>query len=308
MPDNLSFNKNNIYLLLCSLLFILLSAFFNITIFSEGSNDGFYSQVTYIANNIGNASEYSPLFIIHFLRLLIILPFYVAYSLELPSYIESIIFISYLLPFFKSKNLTIKLASTILLFLPIFFSYRTVLGMIGMGYLYLCLFYYKGRYLLLFMSALLANLSSGIVFGWLFSILTSIKYIKNYYPKFFVFIIMMMLGFLGSFIHKYHYMISDVGAMKNGSFWERSTLYESYHNNYYSRFIVYASLVITILMILIYPIYKHKKIDRKWLFFFGALPLALVEGVGLISYLFCIIILVLSSNNSVYNKHNMEFN
>lgn len=296
MLDNWSFNKYNFYLLVSSFLFVLLSVYFNISIFSEAGNDGFYSQITYVVNNIYNTSDYSPLFIIHFLRLLIILPFYVVYSLNFPNYFESIIFIFYLMPFFNSKNTTIKLASIILMFLPIFFSYRTVLGMIGMGYLYLCLFYYKGRYLLLFLSALLANLSSGIVFGWLFSIFTSIKYIKVNYPKVLVFIIIMILGFFGSFIHKYHFMISDVGAMNNGSFWERSTLYESYQNGYYSRFIVYASLVTVILMILVSP----QKLSRRWLFFLGALPLAFVEGIGLISYLFCIIIVIFNSGNSMH--------
>ncbi|AUT99689.1 hypothetical protein ABM000_13780 [Morganella morganii] len=305
MSENFSLNKYNIYLFLFSLLFIFISGYLNITIFLEASSDGFYSQVTYVVRNINNPSEYSPLFIVHSLRLIIILPFYIAYSLNLPSYVESIIFIMYLLPFFKSNDLAIKISSIILLFLPLVFSYRTVLGMVGMGYLYLCLFYYKGRYLLLFTSALLANLSSGIVFGWLFSIFTSIKYIKNNYPKFLVFIIIMILGFIGSFLHKYQFMISDVGAMKNGSFWERSTLYESYQNNYYSKFIVYTSVVMAILVILTYPIYKQQKLGRKWLFFLGALPLVLFEGVGLISYLFCIIVVILSSNNDIYQKQSI---
>ncbi|MEM8253602.1 hypothetical protein Q4Q98_14050, partial [Morganella morganii] len=95
------------------------------------------------------------------------------------------------------------------------------------------------------------------------------------------------------------------GSMKNGSIWERSTLYESYQNNYYSKFIVYTSVVMAILEILTYPIYKQQKLGRKWLFFLGALPLVLFEGVGLISYLFCIIVVILSSNNDIYQKQSI---
>jgi hypothetical protein len=266
--------------------------------FDGDLNDGFFSQIIYVSENYNNTSVVSPLFIIHILRLLIVSPFFLIYLFELPPYFDAFIFTLYLIPLFLYRGIKFKLIFILVIFfLPFMFSYRTVLGMLGMLYLYLCLFYCSGKYLLLTISALLANLSSGMVLGWIFAIFTSIKFIRNKYPKIIPLLILMILGFLGSVIHKYEFMFTALGTAENGNMLERSTYYVAVVNEQYSRLFLYLVLAITLISILISPLFSKGFSHRKFLFFIGAVPLLFFEGVGLVSYSLCMVLIIF---NNIY--------
>ncbi|WP_164551179.1 hypothetical protein [Shewanella khirikhana] len=260
--------------------------------FEDIYNDGFYSQVSYVFENYNNGSIFSPLFIIHSLRLFIVFPFYLAHINGWSTYLEALLYLVYIFPLFSARDRVVVLSGWLLLFFPLLLSYRTVLGMLGLGYLYLCLFYEKGRYFLLIFSALLANLSSGIVVGWIFGVITSFKYLRKYYPLVIPVFIVMLIGFFGSLAHKYEYMFSSAGSASNGNFFERSTFYVAMEYQQYSRLIIYTTVTIVLLFVIVSGTCSSRFSSRAGLFFFGGIPLIFFEGVGLISYALCLLIVL----------------
>ncbi|MFV3352778.1 hypothetical protein [Aeromonas veronii] len=275
-----------------SLLFVFCASILNIKMFGQNLADGFYSQISYVSEHISSGGDLSPLFIIHTLRLIAVLPFYFSEKLQLPAYVDAILFIFYLWPIVSIIGAA-RIKSYlpfVFLFFPLFFSYRTVLGMCGMCYLYLILFYQRKSTILLLMSAMLANLSSGIIFGWSIAVIGSFKYFKSNYRFFTLFFLLICLGFVGSFIHKYEFMISPQGASVNGSVFERSTYYVSYINGQNSRLILYLFMAFSVFFIIYLQCLKDKTLNKFFFFFIGAIPLTLFEGIGLVSYLYCIIL------------------
>lgn len=294
-------SKHHFTMFVFSLLFVLAAGSADIRMFSNDLNDGFFAQVIYVSENITNFSfsVLSPLFIIHTLRLVIVAPFYFIFIFNLPAYFDAIVFLCYVFPVASLRHARFNHVVTFLaLLLPFVFSYRTTLGMIGMLYLYICLFYVKGKYLLLLLSALLANLSSGMVLGWLFSVVASFKYVRVYYSLVVPAFVLMLSGFVGSLIHKYDFMFSERGASENGSLWERNTFYVSLIDDNYFRFYFYLALTLMLLCILFLSMFSRGFSNRRFLFFLSAFPLVFFEGIGLVSYLLCIALVLL--NNSVY--------
>lgn len=275
-----------------SSFFVFCANILNIKMFGHNLADGFYSQISYVSEHISSGGDLSPLFIIHTLRLVAVLPFYMSEQLQLPAYVDAILFIFYLWPIVSIIGAA-RIKSYLpfaFLFFPLFFSYRTVLGMCGMCYLYIILFYQRKSTTLLLMSAILANLSSGIIFGWSIAVIGAFKYLKSNYRFFTLFFLLMCLGFLGSFIHKYEFMLSPRGASVNGSVFERSTFYVSYINGQNSRLILYLFMAFSVFFVIYLQCLKDKTLNRYFFFFIGAMPLILFEGIGLVSYLFCIML------------------
>ncbi|WP_348688061.1 hypothetical protein [Aeromonas bestiarum] len=276
----------------CTVLFVFCANFLNIKMFGQNSADGFYSQISYVSEHINSGGDLSPLFLIHTLRLIAVLPFYISEQLELPAYADAVLFIFYIWPIVSVIGAA-RIKSYlpfVFLFFPLFFSYRTVLGMCGMCYLYIILFYQRKNTTLLLMSAMLANLSSGIIFGWSIAVIGSFKYLKSNYKFFTLFFLLICAGFLGSFIHKYEFMLSPQGASVNGNIFERSTYYVSYVNGQNSRLVLYLLMAFSIFFVIYLQCLKEKIFNRYFFFFIGAIPLTLFEGIGLVSYLFCIIL------------------
>ncbi|MBN8704200.1 MAG: hypothetical protein J0M08_14160 [Bacteroidetes bacterium] len=302
MAFKLTLKKQSLMTLLFIVIFIIVADVLKITMFSGDMDDGFFSQVIYVSDNFANGSAYSPLFLIHVLRLLIVAPFFISYLLGLPPFFDALFFILYLIPLLACQNKVFRNLGLIAIFLPLAFSYRTVLGMLSIIYLYYCLFYQTKRYYLIGFSALLANLSSGIVLGWLLAVISSIFYIKSFYPKFFVVISFMMFGFLGSLLHKIEYMISEQGASQNGSVIERSTIYVSFYNGQNFRFSLYVFLIFILFFIVVAPLYSKNFRARNAFFFASSIPLIFFEGVGLISYFLCFLLVIFKS----YSKRDQS--
>ena len=270
--------------------------FSNLRMFNDDLNDGFFSQIIYVSTSLTGEVPLSPLFVVHFFRFLIVLPFFISFTLDLPAVFDALIFLIYLCPFLASRNKRVFGYLPILfLFLPFLFSYRTVLGMFGMAYLYMCVFAKKPEYRLFVCSALLANLSSGIVLSWGICVVSSLGHFRRNYKFFDLLFFVVFLGLLGSVIHKYEFMFSSKGALANGSALERSTLMVSYLNEQYIKFIFYIGITALIVMILTIGVWAKSFSFRRWMFFVGAVPVVFFEGIGLVSYLICIIILF--SNN-----------
>lgn len=274
--------------------------------FNDDLNDGFFAQIIFIANSFSGDFSLSPLFVVHFFRFLIISPFFLSFYYDLPAFVDAFVFLLYILPFMaNSRRRMFGYLPILFLFFPLLFSYRTVLGMFGMAYLYVCLFSKIVEYRLFLFSALLANLSSGMVLSWGICVASSFSYFRQNYKFFDVIFFIVCIGFLGSLVHKYEFMFASQGALDNGGAVERSTLVVSYANDQFARFFFYVALTLLILVILIFGALSKFFTFRRWMFFFGSVPVMFFEGVGLVSYLVCIIVFV-SNNISFTERYYVE--
>lgn len=299
-------SKYSLIVFLCSILFIVLVTILDLKLFNSDEPDGFYYQLLYVSKIFQGDLDLTPLFFVHLLRLFIVLPFYILDVFDLPALFGGIFYLIYLSPILKSKpSRTIEYLKLLIIFFPIAFSYRAALGMCAMAYLYLILFcgYNSARVLLA--SAMLANLSSGIVLSWALAVMGSYKYLNNRFRAFRPVVFVLGSGFAGAVLHKFEFMLSSHGASANGSFLERSTLYVSYHYQQYSRLVLYTALVMVLYFILVSLPAMSRYNGRKFLFFFAALPGLFFEGLGFISYLMCFILFFIDSfSSSTLRIHN----
>lgn len=299
--------KNNTQLFLfimSSIVFVILSNYFNISMFDNNDSDGFKAQIFYVSKIFNGELDYDPLFFVHLVRLIIITPFYINNILGLPNYIESLGFILYLIPFFKKKYLHIVgYLPCLFVFLPLFVSYRTALGMLSMTYLFILLFCHIKSYSLLFFSALLSNLSSGIVLSWIMVSLGSFFYLKKSYKYLLPLFLVISTGLIGSFINKFYFMFTTNGIKENGSMIERSNIYISIIDGNYFRLFFYISLCLSLLFCIFTSLLINNKNikDRLFIFFLSGIPAMFSEGLGLISYLMCFLIFY-----KIFFKINMK--
>ncbi len=286
-------NTQLLSFIISSIIFVILSSYLNISMFEHDKSDGFKSQVFYVSKIFKGELDYNPLFFIHLARLFIISPFYIIDILELPSYIESLGFILYLIPFCKKKYLNIVgYLPCLFIFLPFFVSYRTVLGMLSMAYLFILLFCHIRSYSLLFFSALLANLSSGIVLSWIIVSIGSLCYLKKSYKYLLPLFLAISSGLIGSLINKFYFMFTTNGIKENGNVIERSNIYISLIDGNYFRLFFYISLCLLLFFSIFTSLLINNKSirDRLFIFFLAGIPTIFFEGLGLISYLMCFLI------------------
>ena len=255
----------------------------------ENNADGFFMQVTYASKIFTGNFDSNPLFFIHVARLLIVLPFYISYILNFPAIVDGAIYLLYLTPLLIRRNEKGINVQLIFIFFPLFLSFRSSIGMCSMGYLYLILFNNVKSYKLLFISAMLANLSSGIVLSWLGAVFFSFRYIIRQYVGLVPIIFVLVIGFSMSVMHKVQFMLMSAGAEQNGGVIERSTIYVSFVNEQYARLALYIILVLYLFFILNCKILGRYS-NRLFLFFVAAVPSVFLEGIGLMSYLMCFII------------------
>jgi len=275
---------------LLSVVFLIVAEVAGIRMFQfDNQADGFFMQVTYASKIFTGNFDSNPLFFIHVARLLIVLPFYLAYIFKFPAIFDAAVYLFYLAPLLIRRNRTGINIQLIFIFFPLFFSIRTSIGMCSMGYLYLILFKGVKSYRLLFVSALLANLSSGIVLSWIGAVFFSLRHIVRQYIWLTPSIFILAVGFSMSVLHKIEFMLNSAGAEQNGGAVERSTIYVSFIHEQYARLTIYVFLALYLFFILNTKL-VGKYSNRLFLFFVAAVPGVFLEGIGLISYLMCFII------------------
>lgn len=278
------------YLVVASVLFIVIASFLDITMFDESLNDGFYTQILDVVKIFEGKLDYYSLFLIHVFRLAVILPFYLVHVEKLPSFLEAIFYIFYLFPILNSKLFKeIGIVRAIFIFFPIFVSYRTALGMCAMGYLFMVLNFNEKRITFLILSALLANLSSGIVLSWILIVLLNAKKIFSLYKELVPVFIIALIGFFSSFAHKFSFMFLTEGIKNNGNLFERSTIFVSFIDGDNQRFIMYVIMVLMLYGILLCRIAFKTLPKELSLFFIPAFVNIFFEGIGLISFTFIFI-------------------
>lgn len=257
----------------------------------DNQTDGFFYQIDYVSKILTGDFDVNALFFIHVARLIIVAPFYFVYLLKLPSAADAIIYLVYLSPLLVRRGGWRVPVQMFFIFLPVFFSYRASLGMCAMGYLYLILFKNVNSYSLFTISALLANLSSGVVLSWVCVVFFSMRHIFREYMLFIPVFLFLVVGFSMSLIHKIGYMFKAEGVAQHGSAIERSTIYVSFIHEQYSRLFIYLTIALFLYFILGLRLVRNYS-NRMFLFFLAAVPGVFLEGIGLISYLMCFTFLV----------------
>ncbi|MGF1758897.1 hypothetical protein L4D76_13345 [Photobacterium sagamiensis] len=258
--------------------------------FNEFADDGFYSQMLYASKVFDGFIDTNPLFFIHVARLFVVGPFFLIYSQKLPVFFEAIFYLLYLVPIINSHVFKkIGPARIFFILIPIFLSYRSALGMCAMAYLFIIINSANRKYFLLFMSVLLANLSSGIVLSWACIMFFNVKLVLSRYKIMIPISIVLFVGFVGSVSHKIQYMLSERGAEVNGGPIDRSTIVVSFVEGDYARFIIYLLLIATVYFVFQFKLKYAAVSSQLVLFFVPAVINIFFEGIGLISYLFVLI-------------------
>lgn len=282
-------NNSTLILILQFLFFLLLAVFFNKSMFDGGTQDGFFSQITYAYDEI-SAGPSHPMYFIHLLRLFIVLPFYLIYINELPIIFESIILFFFMLPILTyRKDLRFYISGFIFLLLPWLFSFRSVLAMCAISYLYISFFDSKRHIFLYIFSGILANLSSGVVLAWVIINIFCLKALYIKYKLAIIFFVLGCVGFMLSVINKIHHFFIMSGGENNENLFTNNTFYVSYHQDDILRLTLYVILAVILILLLILSA-SHKRINQKFLFFMiAATPTLFFEGIGLVSFIFIFI-------------------
>lgn len=264
-----------VYLVICA--FVIQKG-----MFIEGESDGFYSQVQHIAS--GASWSTSPLYLVHLLRFFVVSPFYYVYVNGYSEFFESILILLFLLPVITARfDGRRVLWQVVFIYLPLFFSYRAVLVMCAMSYLFICLYGDKRSYLKLLVSMLLANLSSGVVLPWVIIAFLNSKLLFGRY-KFVRPIAMAAIVVLGfSIMHKIGFFFGEHSS--GPSLMERNTFYVSIVHEQYLRLLVYLTLLFAWLGIGLCKVKFSTFPDNLYLFYVPAFFTLFFEGLGFVSFL-----------------------
>ena len=297
---NRFFRNYNLWVAFCLFVYLAASLFYPKGMFDGGLSDGFYSQMQFIENNPG---EFNILSIVHWLRFYVVYPFWwLSKNNFLPIW-QNVVLLLYITPLFLINTGRVSAyLRYFLLALPFFLSYRACLTIVSITLLYFYISNSNKRGWPLIFSALLANLSSGVVLPWLAAIALSWKSIKVKNRVQLICVLMLIISMSTSIIHKFSYFNHlEVGAplvneteadivnvkfsCSNSLFCKiisRNTIYVSYITKQYKRFVVYLGILAILLFSWAFCL-KNKM--REHLFFAISLPGFFFEGLWALSFL-----------------------
>jgi hypothetical protein len=269
---------------------MVMAVYFNKSMFEAGESDGFYSQIAYAYSTLFSVPDH-PMYFVHLLRLLVAFPFYLIYINDLPAYLEGGVLLIYLFPILIFKrSVSYYLCGFIFLTAPWFFSFRSILVMCGMFYLYMCFIDNRRSYFLYSFSGILASLSSGVLLPWIFINFMLIKEVHRKFKYLLLVFVIVLIGFVMSAAHKIQHFFVESGVSHDESFLNNNTFYVSYIEGDYKRLIVYVTLSIGIWFLLIGSL-SLRRVDKVFiLFMLAAFPTIMFEGIGLVSFIFILLV------------------
>lgn len=268
------------------LLFVVLSQMLNRSMFSGGRSDGFYVQIQE-TKQVSIVFDNPNLFI-HYLRYITVYPFDFIVSNNLDPAFEAAVMVLALLPILlvRFANGYRHAAQPLLVYLPLMVSYRSALVACAIGYLFIFLFIQRNRYGLLFISAVFANLSSGVVIIWL-AIMAYNSRATIRRRKWLTVVFALMVGnFALQFVQKLDFFSAQAGAESSGLVHgiTRNTLVTTITTGQWARAVFYLTLLALVAFILI--VGRSVGLTRPArAFYFFALPSFLFEGLGPLSYI-----------------------
>ncbi|RQO67575.1 hypothetical protein DBR43_23925 [Pedobacter sp. KBW06] len=294
--------RNYLFIAIGILFFIVASFFFKLNLFGEDLyEDGFFSQINFISNA---DSGMEGLGYIHYARFVSVYAFFMIWLLKLPNFYNAVLLSAILIPilFFNAKQKKFNPLQLLILFLPFFFSIRVSLGACSFGYLYVYLFSERKNLILLIISLLFSMLSSGTFICYFLILFFYRKsFSKNNPILFKSLVVILSVSIIVAVQNKYQGVsegasgYSDEGESYTGlsSIWGlliRGTLIESLKKAQYARAVAYSALYL-IGVFLVVMIASKRKIKKEYLgFFIPMLIMFWFEGMGFISYQYCLLL------------------
>jgi hypothetical protein len=255
--------------------------------------DGFFAQIRDIAfsletNTFDPVAE--PLYAVHLVRFLIVYPWFMAWLNGMPAIVDALLLLPLLLTVALARfNNRYSILSLLIFLLPLAFSYRTILVIVGMANLYIVLYSDKKEPWRIYLSGLLAFLSSGVTLAWLIVIFINARQFTKQKIALYTAIFILFASLIASIAQKIRFFSNaPSGASKSSgilSALERNTIFMSYNTDDTKRFLAYCIILAAVTWFLV-TIYKMGEKYRTLLYFFLTAAASFVfEGLGPIAFL-----------------------
>ena len=269
-------------------LFVLDKSIFMPSVYT--GEDGFYQQMKPFMDGF-SFSELESLQYVHFIRYVAVFPFLVEYKYGLGSIFVSFVLYAYLMPIcFVSNKYWYRVLIPLVLLLALFISFRSFLAACGVAYFMIALYHHKSI-TLLFLSLVLCSLSSATVIIWALLLVVNIKIFFSIYKKIAIaFSFLISLVLLPSILHKLLYAEENLTGL--GDYFLNSTVWVSYVESQWNRFILYSILLVSLLMVVL----KGALVRSNRAFYFSFLAfiaLAFFEGIGVIASVILLIMVAI---------------
>lgn len=271
------------------------------TFLSVGEIDGFTAQVNYVnlMFYLGNGLfDLEPLLWIHAARALVANTFVAiedAFGVGFSFFLILLLFVPVLKVFAELRGgfLVFAIPLTAVIFSP-----RATLAMVAVAYL--VVYILKGKPLFyLTISLILSNLSSGTVFN---SLIIAALLARNHRPKsagLFLYSVFLVISLVVSVSDKlvgfteqrqgYTATVQGVGGV--GAIISRSTIVVAFQEGDFVRFGAYLGLAL-IALTLLFVAFRYRQYRGYVVILLSAIPSALVEGLGLISLIVPVLLLM----------------
>jgi len=284
------------HLLACGALLVALDR----TLFDLGAEDGLFIQISRfwsVGSGLSGpllAAFDDPLAIVHCLRFLVLLPFLAAPFLPGSKVLEVLYLLAFILPVvLVQKDGRNHAAQPFLAYFACFFSFRGTLCMAAMAYLFAALFLGRHR-VLLAVSLLLANLSSGVLLPWL--VIVGYHHrraiLRQAWAVALLAVASVSLAF--SIMQKESFFTGQGAAsdihvpnLGDGLLFNavaRNTILVSLHNGMVVRAAAYTAMLLLGLLLAAYLLLNHRVYAQYVVFQLCFLLSMLVEGIGPISF------------------------
>lgn len=264
-----------------------------------GPHDGFWVDTMYVITH--SPAEWDPLSYVHAIRWLAVSPMWFSEFLPMTSLLQGMLVIAAAVPllFVKSVGWR-KLFLCVIPLIPALLSFRSALAAYGIGYLYLQVTGEQKSKPLFLISALFANLSSGVVLFWIAIVVFFRGTLRHQGALLSILLVVMLAGLTTSMQNKLVFFSSKAAIVTSqqseaenisntpdaeninplGSMLSRNTIYLTWKTGQYSRLVVHSSILILLVGVLIYCGMNLDRYKVPFVFFICVLPLFLVEGLG----------------------------
>jgi|GEM_PF-3214577 len=278
---------------LAVIVFLILAQVIDRRMITGLESDGFFAQIRGMAialetNTFDPVAE--PLYAVHLVRFFIVYPWFMAWLNGMPALIDGLLILPLLLTVALARfNNRYSVLSLLIFLLPLAFSYRTILVIVGMANLYIVLYSDQKQPWRIYLSGLLAFLSSGVTLAWLIVVLINSGQFKRQQIALYSAITILFASLIASIAQKITFFNSaPKGASKSSgilSALERNTIFMSYNTDDTKRFVAYCIVLASVTWFLV-TIYKMGDKYRALLYFFLTAAASFVfEGLGPIAFL-----------------------
>lgn len=263
------------------------------------NNDGFWIETMYVLTH--SPVDWEPLNYVHAVRWFAVSPLWFAEFSPMASLLQGMLVIAAAVPllFVKSVGWR-KLFLCVIPLIPVILSFRSALAAYGIGYLYLQVTGEQKSKLLFLISALFANLSSGVVLFWIAIVVFFRGTLRHQGAVFFILLVVMLAGLTTSIQNKLVFFSSKAAIVTSqrseaenisnstddeninpiGSMVSRNTIYVACVTGQYSRLAFHSFILLLFAGVLIYCGMNLERYKVPFIFFICVLPLFLVEGLG----------------------------